>query len=250
MDIILNEADFARNAIENCELGDSPFDTIGHVAKFYRYEGYGRADMTRLLEEFMLKCDPTINIVKWQDMIERQVKYAYKFPLVDIKYVPITQKELDICDGLSGRQMQRLMFTLICLAKYADLVNAKNNGWVNRQDKEIFKLANVMTSVKRQSLMLNDLRGAGLIRFSRKVDNVNINVTCIDNDGEPVLQIDDFRNLGNQYLRYRGEPYFTCASCGLVVKKTGNRQMYCADCGAEVHRQVMRDQWRTNNWPS
>lgn len=78
----------------------------------------------------------------------------------------------------TGKPMKRLLFTLICLAKYSDLVNSNNGGWVNRTDKEIFRLANVVTPIRRQSLMLNDLREFGYIRFSRKVDNVNINVQC------------------------------------------------------------------------
>lgn len=250
MSIVLSERDFAVDAINHCTLGDSPVETIGRVAKYYISEDYKRSDVERLVSEFLIKCDPTINIIKWQDTIERQVKYAYKFPMIQIDNVPITQKELDLCDGLSGRQMQRLLFTLICLAKYADAVNSKNNGWVNRPDREIFKLANVVTPIKRQSLMLNDLREMGLIRFSRKVDNVNINVTCIDKAGEPVLKIEDFRNLGNQYLLYRGEPYFICASCGLAVRRNNNRQTYCQDCSMDKHRQMMRDQWRTNNWVS
>lgn len=247
MNIILNEVEFAKSAIANCSLGDHPTETLGRVAKYYKSEGYGRADVGRLLEEFMMKCDSNVNIVKWQDMIDKQVKYAFKYPIINIKYIPITQKELDLCDGLSGKQMRRLMFTLICLAKYANEVNDSNNNWVNRQDREIFKMANVVTSVKRQSLMLNDLRELGLIRFSRKVDNVNINVECIDIEGEAVLLVDDFRNLGYQYMRYCGESFFSCSCCGLVVKRTNNSQLYCHDCGIEVNRQMTRDKWRRNN---
>ena len=80
-------------------------------------------------------------------------------------------------------------------------------------------MANVQISTKRQSLMLSDLRDIGVIRSSKKVDNVNINVLCLDDDGDPVMQVTDFRNLGNQYLMYHGHQYIECASCGLVVPK-------------------------------
>ena len=121
------------------------------------------------------------------------------------------------------------------------MANEQNAGWVNRPDKEIFKLANVVTSVKRQSLMLNDLRSSGLIRFSRKVDNININVQCIDMDGDAYLQITDFRNLGYQYMRYCGEPYFECAECGIVIKRMSNAQKYCHDCAVDINRQNARE---------
>jgi len=237
MSIVLNEREYAIEALQRCELDAKPTETLGRIAKYYRAEGYKKSEIHSMLESFMLKCDPTINIVKWQDTISWQVKDTDKFSLIEIDGVPITQKELDICDSLAGKQMRRLMFTLICVAKFCNAVNDKNNGWVNHPDKEIFKMANVVTSIKRQSLMLNDLREAGLIRFSRKVDNININVRCIDSAGEPALLITDYRNLGNQYMRYCGEPYFECAACGVVIKKTGKNHKYCCDCAVNVNRQ-------------
>lgn len=244
MSIVLNERDFAVDALQQCTFGANPVETLGRVARYYSAEGYKKNEIAALLEDFMLKCDPTINIVKWQEAINRQVKSTDKFRLVELDSIPITKNELAICDGLDGKQMRRLMFTLICLAKFANAVSDKNNNWVNRNDREIFCLANVTTSVKRQSLMMNDLRECGLIRFSRKVDNVNINVQCLDYKGEPCLQIDDYRNLGYQYMRYCGEPYFECASCGIVVKRTGNTQKYCPDCAADINRQKTLDNYR------
>lgn len=239
----MNERDFAETAIQNCSLNSKPLETLGRVARYYYAEGYKKSEIRHLLEDFMLKCDPSINIVKWQEAIERQVKAADKLTLIELDSIPITQRELDICDSLNGKQIRRLMFTLICLAKYANAVSDQNNGWVNRPDKEIFRLANVVTPIKRQSLMLNDLRELGLIRFSKKVDNVNINVLCIDDTGSAVLHISDFRNLGYQYLRYCGEPYFECVSCGLVVKRNNNVQKYCPECAVEINRQKSKENW-------
>ena len=244
MSIVLNERECAIEALQKCVLDTNPLETLGRVAKYYRAEGYKKAEIHSMLESFMLKCDPTINIVKWQDAIDRQIKDADKFPLIELDGIPITQSELDICSSLSGKQMKRLMFALICLAKFCNAVSAKNNNWVNRSDKELFKMANVVTPIRRQSLMINDLREAGLIRFSRKVDNININVLCIDNIGEPVLVVTDYRNLGYQYMKYYGEPYFECASCGIVIKRTGKNHKYCSDCAADIHRQKARDNFK------
>lgn len=244
MSIVLNEREYAMAALQRCDLGAKPLETLGRIAKYYRSEGYKKTEIHRMLESFVLKCDPSINIVKWQDAIAKQVKGTDKYSLVEIDGIPITQKELDICNSLSGKQVKRLMFTLICIAKFNNAANDKNNGWVNRQDNEIFRMANVTTPIKRQSLMLNDLRELGLIRFSRKVDNININVTCIDDNGDPALIITDYRNLGYQYMKYCGEPYFECASCGIVVKRGSNIQKYCHDCAVDVNRQRARDNYK------
>lgn len=239
---MLNEREYVEGILDGCVLGPKPTETLSRIARYYFSVGnFKKSEVHTELENFMLRCDPAINLVKWQDTIDRIVKSATKFPLIHIESVPITEKEMDICDSLDGVQNRRLMFTLICLAKYSDLVNEKNDGWVNRPDKEIFKLANVVTSIKRQSLMLNDFRSAGLIRFSKKVDNVNINVQCIDNDGSPVLEINDFRNLGYQYMRFHGGAYIECEECGLVIKKRSNAHKYCHDCAVDVNRQRSRD---------
>lgn len=241
MGIVLNERDYVEEILQGYDLGMKPTETLSRVARYYlSLDGATKSGACAELEAFMLRCDPTINLVKWQNTIDRIIKGASKFPLINIESVPITKKEMGVCDSLDGVQCRRLLFTLICLAKYSDLVNEKNGGWVNRQDKEIFKLANVVTSIKRQSLMLNDFRAAGLIRFSRKVDNVNINVLCLDTGGETVLEIKDFRNLGYQYMRFHGDPYIECEECGLVIRKRSNAQKYCHDCAIDVNRQRSR----------
>lgn len=245
MSIVLNEREFARDAIQRCSLESKPLETLRRVSRYYHSEGYKKKEIRSLLETFMLKCDPTINIVKWSETIDRLVKDSDKYDLIEIESVPITKAELDVCENLNGKQMQRLMFTLICLAKFGDMVNEKNNGWVSRPDKEIFKMANIVTSIKRQSLMLNDLREKGLIKFSHKIDNIHINVTCLDNSGEAVMQITDFRNLGYQFMRYQGEPCLECESCGLVIKRTKNVQKYCDNCAIEMNRQKARERFRS-----
>jgi len=84
--------------------------------------------------------------------------------------------------------------------------------------------------------MLNDLREQELIEFSRRVDNINIRVTCVDHDVErTVMNVCDFRNLGNQYMMFHGEPFMVCTSCGAVVRKTNNRQRYCKDCAVRIN---------------
>lgn len=242
MSIVLNECEYVEKILKGCILGPKPTETLSRIARYYfSVDGFKKSDVHTELEKFMLRCDPTINLVKWQDTIDRIVKGASKFPLICIESVPITEMEIAVCDSLDGVQSRRLMFTLICLAKYSNMLNEKNGGWVNKQDKEIFKLANVVTSIKRQSLMLNDFREAGLIRFSKKVDNVNINVQCLDSDGEAVLSVSDFRNLGYQYMRFHGGSYIECEECGLVIKKRSNAQKYCHDCAVDVNRQRARD---------
>ena len=235
--IVLNEKACAEYALENLILGSKPTETLGRVARYYYSIGYKKKEIGSLLEDFMLKCDPTINIVKWQATIDKQVNSADKYELIDISGVEITQSEIDKIQQIEGKLLQRLMFTMLCLAKYGNAINPNNNNWVNRKDKEIFSLANITLTTKRQSLLINALWTMQYIGYSRVVDNININVKIVDNESPTVLYISDFRNLGNQYMRYCGDKYIECECCGKVVKEKHGKQLYCTECATEIDRQ-------------
>ena len=78
MSIVLNEREFAESALETCSLGQKPLETLGRIARYYAADGYKRGEICSLLEEFLLKCDPGINIVKWQNAIDQQVSTPAK----------------------------------------------------------------------------------------------------------------------------------------------------------------------------
>jgi len=100
-------------------------------------------------------------------------------------------------------------------------------------------MANINTSIKRQSSVLGQLRDADMIRFSKQIDNLSVQVLFVDEESEPVLRVTDFRNLGYQYLKYHGEPYFECQNCSIVDKIKdpiyNKNQKYCTSCAMEVH---------------
>lgn len=184
-----------------------------------------------MLENFMLVSYPNFNPVKWQETIERQVKKAKKYSLIEIDFIPITKNELDTIKAINNKPQERLAFTLLCLAKFGNAVNLQNNDWTNREDKEIFRMANIQVSVEKQSAMVNSLRNKGLIQYSRIVDNLNTNVLFIDNESEVILEIEDFRNLGYEYALHCGEKFFKCENCGVLVRQNEkNNKKLCNEC--------------------
>lgn len=237
MSIVLNEYDWAERAIKEKALGKKPYETLSRVAKYYTYKNYTRKEVRRLLDEFLLQCEPTASLVMWSDTLDSAAKYATKYPLVMIDRIVITEREMEKVDSLPGKQLRRLAFTLLCIAKYLVCVTEHTSYWVNTPDKEIMKMANINTSIKRQSGMFGQLKDFGMIRFSKQIDNLSVQVLFAE-DGAPVMSITDFRNLGYQYMRYHGEPYFECEHCGITEKirsATQRRpQKYCAQCAAEI----------------
>lgn len=252
MAIVLNEYEWAEKVIHDRSLGSRPTETLNRVAKYYYEKGYSKREIRRLLDQFLISCDPDASLFSWSDALDRITKNASRYELIQIDCIPVTEKELSKIAEISSAYGQRLAFTLLCVSKYWDLVSVHNNHWVNSPDKEIFSMANISISSKRQDLLYGKLLDAGLIKASKKIDNLNVQVLFQDDcDGNPVLLIKDFRNLGYQYMRLGGGPYIECEKCGIVVKAVehkryqtkrkdqhyngrGRAQRYCSACAAEM----------------
>lgn len=239
MSIVLNEHYYAEQAIQTRSLGKKPSETLSRVARYYidSCDSSTKKTIRSKLDLFLLQCDSTASIPKWSKMLDFATDWAFKHEAIQIDSIVITKPEMDKIDSLDGKQIRRLAFVLLCLSKYWNIVNSQNDNWVNSKDNEIMAFANINTSIRRQCAMYATLRDAGLIQFSKKVDNTNVRV-CFAEDGEVEMTITDLRNLGYQYLKYHGEPYFECTNCGITVKidepTKGRKQKYCKECAVEI----------------
>ena len=184
------------------------------------------------------------NSVKWDITLDYVVKKAKKKQLVLITGIPITKNELESIQKVKSKQLQRLAFTILCISKFNNMINDKNNNWVNRESKEIFLLAHMHKSKNEQSLMINDLRTLGLIRYSKIVDNVNMTVNFINNESEVILLIDDCRELGYEYLKYLGERFINCKDCGKLIKISvkDNETCRCNECRNIHLKEIKKEQ--------
>lgn len=236
----LHETEWARDAVMRRDMGKSPFETLSRVARYYLDSGFSKIEVRKMLDVFALQCDPDFSTVLNSDMLDNALKRAIKRPAVNIDTIKITKSEMKDIIDLEQRQAQRLAFTLLCLAKYFDAINPNNNHWVSAKDSEIMKMANISTSIKRQSSMYNFLHGLSLIQFSKQVDNLSTRVMFIEENDKTVLEVDDLRNLGYQYLKYRGsDEYYVCECCGItergkIVTPRGRPRKYCPDCAAKL----------------
>lgn len=238
MSIVLNEYIWAEKKIREHDLGTKPGETLVRVAKYYLKDGYSKRDTQTLLERFLITCDPNTSIPRWTALIDRAIKSAAKYPIVNIDHIDVTEPEIRVIESLGSVQLKRLAFTLLAVAKYWDTASPRNNHWVNCPDKEIMAMANINTSIKRQSELFGRLRELGMIRFSKKVDNLNVQVTFIE-DGKAEIPVSDYRNLGNQYMMHFGGPFYECQNCGIVVRESkmdrrGRHPKYCPSCAIEI----------------
>lgn len=116
MSIVLNEREWAENAITSRQLGKKPVETLSRVARYYcQCEKYKKKEVRGKLEDFLLQCDPGVILVKWSDTIDRIVRSSDKFPLIELEGIDITEAELQTVRSLDGKQLQRLaLYSSMC----------------------------------------------------------------------------------------------------------------------------------------
>lgn len=196
----------------------------------------------------MLKNYPNYNSIDWQPIIEKYANSAHKYSLIECDGVWITENELQTIQSLNDKVLERLSFTLLCLAKFGNIKNPNNNNWVTIEDSEIYKIANISTSSFDKGIRFNKLKSLGLIAYAKKINNLNIQVLYVDDESTPVFKVGDFRALGHEWRLYKGEKYIRCNECGLLVKKTNNKKKFCRECAKlrTLHNKAIWDSENKN----
>jgi len=249
MTAILNEVTQAKSVIETGRLGKKPSSTLFLLGKYYRQkEQLDTQHTIQKLNTFMQQNDKNYNPALWENMIETISDKAAAYPLREIDRIDITQSELDHIETLRNLKYQTLLFTMLCFSKLYNTVSEKNNGWVNISIPELYRTARVTVKYRNDKfLYLNDIEKSGLISFAKKNDNLNLKINFADMHGESVLKINDFRELGYEYLNYTGNGTFVrCSDCNRLIRQTGKNTHYCADCKQERRLEAKRNWWAKN----
>lgn len=240
--IVLNEKKYAIECLENGYVGDKPFFTLSVIAKYYYYcLGYKKSKINTLLNEFMQKnyAGYQLNSMSWQSTIDKITKKVNKFNLIEVDGVSITKSEMQTIAGIENPILERVMFTILCLAKFGNARNPNNNGWVNVDSKEIFKMARVSCRAIERELYIGELGDMELLEFPKRNDNLSVRVVFIDDEDKEELFVSDFRELGYEYLKYCGENFIRCAECGILTRgnKNGTKK-YCKDCATYTPQEI------------
>ena len=259
MDIILNEVELAKDIIKRAEgeanpslVGKKPSYTLSLLARYMKQVEKKKDEVIfEYLDSFMSKHANGYNSVLWGNKIQSCIKRAKKNKLNQIDYIGITQNELDIIAQLKNEKQERLVFTMLCYAKYYNAINEMNNNWINVSLTDLFKSARVYSEKGVSNrLMINDIKDKFDVQVidekTKKVKNkkwmelallvssTNIKLNFIDEESDKyAIEISDFRELGYEYLLYKGASYGRCKTCGILFKKTGNKSMYCSTCRKE-----------------
>lgn len=235
--IILNEKQWAEDAMGCSGYLGGRMETLIRMAKYYSYLGQTKAGIRKSLNQFMDERGSDPSLMDSQFMINNALRVGLKYPLFISDGVDVSEEELATVDAVRGVQLQRLAFTLLCLSKYLDQKRTNNNGWVSTPDNDIMRMANMKPPVRKQSELYAKLAEAGLIRFSKKVSDTSVQV-LFQKPGATAVHISDFRNLGYQYMSLHHSGYYRCQNCGIMMKtdpkKMGPKFKYCPECAKKI----------------
>lgn len=242
--IILNEKEYAERCLnENVINQDkNPYQVVSILAKYYYHIcGYRKKKIYGLLIDYLKRYYPRyeMNIGNWEKNVSKLATNAGKEDLFEISGVKITKPELLKIQSVKNKAKEKLLFTMLCIAKLNMKKNPQSNGWVNLETREIFLMARVSCTSVEQDIKIGELRQLGFLELPKKNGNLNFRVTFIDDDGDEELFVSDFRELGYEYLKYLGDKKIRrCVECGIYFVKKENAQTHCKNCKGYIAQET------------
>lgn len=227
-----------------------PAKTFTFLSIYARYlyheQQCKKSELPSLLDKFMSSHYPRYNPIDWAEYIEKFTAKASKHPLCKCDGVWVTENELKTITEIQNKVLERLAFTLLCLAKFNNIKNPNSNNWFDYSNGEIYSMACINTNAFDKDIKFYQLKELGLIEYAKRVDNLSLHILYVDEDSERQFFVSDFRRLGYEWRLYKGERYIRCSDCGTLVRRTSNRTKYCKDC-AKVSSANSKYLWDLNN---
>ena len=192
--IISNEKEYALNCLENGIVDKNPYQVISILAKYYWHNGLKKKQIIDNLLDYLKKYYPRyeLNEEQWLSEIEKVTEQAYRKKLFEISGVKITKPEINRIKSIKNKTLEKLAFTSLCIAKLNNLKSSNNNGWVNTDTGDIFKMAHISCSVFEQDVKLNKLYVLGMVDFPKANGNLNYRVTMSNIDSILPCSLNNF----------------------------------------------------------
>ena len=240
---IINEKQYVEELINSSVLPDglTPNVAIGYLTKYYCEQGYSLEDTIKKVCDKMNSFD--LDILQYQEYqaAARSKRYfnAHKSgktsPLRDFDTVKLYKSEYDKIMMCETDRQKKVLFTLYILARFTD-----RYGWVYQSESDIFKLANVSSSIKERCATIGYLIENGFAKETKKVNDLKIGVELSDSNEDIVLEVSKIDKLGNQIMAYIKDGYKLCEVCCKLIKiksKHDGSSKYCTKCAEETRQE-------------
>ena len=57
--------------INHHDLGKHPVETLNRVAKYYFANQYSKQEIRKMLDTFLIQCDPSASLPGWSDVLDK-----------------------------------------------------------------------------------------------------------------------------------------------------------------------------------
>jgi hypothetical protein len=212
------------------------------LAKYFKYIGKTEDQISEDLYHFCRTHNPEFNEIIFRGNIESAIKNSRKRPLLIPQSIPVTQKEIDTIKSINNYNAEKVLFILLIVAKHYRI----NLGWhdyiANIKRTEIFTRAKVCALKKDKDILLTILdRDFGLTDavVLRKIKNMSLRLTFVDEESNPIFYVNDFDNIIDFYPQY-------CSNCGKEIqrKKNNKKNKFCNECWKEINREQTKERMR------
>jgi hypothetical protein len=245
---ILNELAYAEKLLEQ---GFSRYMYGGDLyilAKYYRYLGVDEKQIERNLISFCEKFEKSFDVNANYKNIEWNLKKSRKSKLRIPVDVPITINELNIIKNLNNYRYEKILFTLLVLAKYFRITNTSvkvNKKITEENDAYIiynkfnFILKHSHTCKRKDENIKHYFVENNYIKYSQDGKGIIILFAKPRDGSDVVLTVTKIENIIDFY------PVF-CEYCGEIIENKSKMHSMHDEC-YKFHRNE-KDKEKKRKW--
>lgn len=216
------------------ERGDvSTHVALSLLARYYIHtKEYKTREATEELHTYLLCHIPDYRREQWDSAVTKAIKIGRARKPMKYPAVKITAAEMALVDSQETLAARRLLFTLIVLAKHHNDRRGDNTNWVNYPISELLRYACNSGDSKKGLECIHRFYQKGYVVLRSGIGKLSLQVLCLDEGGDSVLELDDLRVIGYEYMNYKQTGKFSrCADCGLLFKQNQQcNRKYCENC--------------------
>ena len=222
----------------------NPTNTIRQLARYnYHVRGLTKGKNYAAIVDYMSMNYKGFSEISYQKSIDGCIRDVKKTAFKNLAPVAITQKELDIISSLDDIKKQKLVFVLLCTAKYRDQYIPNNQHKTDISTTDLYKRARVVLPCAKRDIYLHFLVAEGLVEKHTIPDTKNKKLIFVDEEESSIvmrLTEPDFKDLAYVYMAWKngGKGFTKCQKCGITIKQSKTKpRKYCDKCATIINKQ-------------
>ncbi len=235
--LILNEEKYAKTIYDGTNQDvKSIMSKIRYITRYFLYaQNKDDAENYTCTVKWLKEHHENFDESCYSNLISDAVKKAHKYPFYNIDSIKITQSELNTIASLNDLRAEKILFVLLCMAKHQSVTNGFTNGLVRYGLSDLCKMARISVPADEREYILYNIIQQQCLDYPKKNNTQCLIVNFIDDNSEPVLELDEVRckELAYEYLMWKNESqgYDRCEFCGKVIKQyKSHPRRFCREC--------------------